>query len=105
MDLGLDLDNVVDPTELFTDNDPVSEKDAGVKDKEGKKEEQSVEEINVNELFTTPEKVDGPDKPSEGKDAKTEKADTSSPETTIFSSIAAALKEQGVFPDLDDSDV
>lgn len=69
------------------------------------KEETTTEEVNPDDLFEeTPESV-GSEENQEKEDTISEKETGSSPTNNFYSSIAKALKEDGVFPDLDDETV
>lgn len=116
MEEELILDNILGAEEienLFVDDEvqdtsPEDEvtpdQEDGKEDKKNKeKDEETTEVIDVDNLFT-----DGPESVGSGKDNTKGKEDTSSredstsPQKTIYSSIAKALKEEGIFPDLDD---
>lgn len=72
------------------------------KEKEIKKTTEE-EEINPDDLFDNPESVgSGKDNQEEEEDTQSEKDKGTSPKTNFYSSIASALKEEGIFPDLDD---
>ena len=97
----LDLSNILEADEiedLFQDE--------GIEDtqpdKEGKEKEKEVTtEVDVEQLFDAkPESVGGEDKEDKG-DTDSNKDVSSSPKN-FYSSIAKALKEEGIFPDLDD---
>lgn len=109
---GLNIDNIlgaeeienlfVDDTTEFPAHSNETETDSSKESEENKdKETEETTEVNVDTLFTEPESV------GSGKDDKEEKEDTTpkgngtSPEN-FYSSIAKALKEEGIFPDLDD---
>lgn len=75
------------------------------KEKEEKEIEKTTEEeeINPDDLFNNPESVgSGKDNQEEEEDTQSEKDKGTSPKTNFYSSIASALKEEGIFPDLDD---
>ena len=108
---GLSLDNIMsgeDIENLFID---VEETDTGTSVEDGseiekKENKDTTEVIDVDKLFT-----DEPESVSSGKkeDNQEKKEDTdpssksgSSPKTNFYSSIAKALQEEGIFPDLDD---
>lgn len=111
MEEELSLDNILGAEEidnLFVEDDaqetPPPSKDGGEDGSEknpDSKEKDETTEVDVDTLFTEPESVGG------GKDNKEEKEDTTpkgggtSPKN-FYSSIAKALKEEGIFPDLDD---
>lgn len=104
----LGIDNILDQEDiesLFEDNtedkSKESSQEAPPEQQEQKKE--TTEELNVEGLFEdTPESV-GSEEHQEGEDNHSQKETGSSPNNNNFySSIAKALKEDGVFPDLDD---
>ena len=75
------------------------------KEKEEKEIEKTTEEeeISPDDLFDNPESVgSGKDNQEEEEGTQSEKAKGTSPKTNFYSSIASALKEEGIFPDLDD---
>ena len=98
----------IDVENLFSDDG--GEEEAQVtppapKEKEEKEIEKTTEEeeINPDDLFDNPESVgSGKDNQEEEEDTKSEKDKGTSPKTNFYSSIASALKEEGIFPDLDD---
>ena len=98
----------IDVENLFSDDG--SEEETQVtppapKEKEEKEIEKTTEEeeINPDDLFDNPESVgSGKDNQEEEEDTKSEKDKGTSPKTNFYSSIASALKEEGIFPDLDD---
>lgn len=115
MEEELILDNILGAEEienLFVDDkvqdtspeDEVTpdQKD-GKEDKKNKeKDEETTEVIDVNNLFTdTPESVGSGKENTEEKEDTTPKGDGTSPKN-FYSSIAKALKEEGIFPALDD---
>ena len=64
--------------------------------------EETTEVVDVDNLFTdTPESVGSGKENTEEKEDTTPKGDGTSPKN-FYSSIAKALKEEGIFPDLDD---
>lgn len=111
MEEELSLDNILGAEEidnLFVEDDaqetsPPSKESGedGSKENHDSKEKDETTEVDVDTLFTEPESV------GSGKDNKEEKEDTTpkgngtSPKN-FYSSIAKALKEEGIFPDLDD---
>lgn len=76
----------------------------GKEDKKNKeKDEETTEVIDVDNLFTDePESVGSGKDNTKGKEDTSSREDSTSPQKTIYSSIAKALKEEGIFPDLDD---
>jgi len=52
-----------------------------------------------------PESVGSEEHNKEKEKDTTSDEDGSSPETNFYSSIASALKEEGIFPDLDDAEI
>ena len=116
MEEELILDNILGAEEienLFVDDevqgtspeDKVTpdQKD-GKEDKKNKeKDEETTEVIDVDNLFTDkPESVGSGKDNTKGKEDTSSREDSTSPKKTIYSSIAKALKEEGIFPDLDD---
>lgn len=112
----LSLDNILGAEEienLFTEDDdtqdtppekgednPSEEKDDKKDTKDNKKE--TTEVVDVDSLFTDePESVGSGKENTEEKEDTTPKRNGTSPKP-FYSSIAKALKEEGIFPDLDD---
>mgnify|MGYP003617793659 FL=1 len=98
----------VDVENLFSDDGGEEETQVtppAPKEKEEKEIEKTTEEeeINPDDLFDNPESVgSGKDNQEEEEDTQSEKDKGTSPKTNFYSSIASALKEEGIFPDLDD---
>ncbi len=100
---GLDLSNILDAEEvenLFQDQEI---EDTQPEEKEGKEKDKEVTtEVDVEQLFDEkPESVGGEDNEEDQEDTESDKDKSSSPKN-FYSSIAKALKEEGIFPDLDD---
>ena len=116
MEEELILDNILEAEEienLFVDDEvqdtsPEDEvtpdQEDGKEDKKNKeKDEETTEVIDVDNLFTDePESVGSGKDNTKGKEDTSSREDSTSPQKTIYSSIAKALKEEGIFPDLDD---
>lgn len=112
----LNLSNIMTPDEvdnLFEENDEETQEtplengdDSKEKSEESKEEIKETTEVDPNSLFEEPESVG-----SEKEENKTVKEDTESNEELgtsqkhVFSSIAKALSEDGVFPDLDEQTI
>lgn len=99
----------IDVENLFSDDGGEEETQVtppAQKEKEDKENEKTTEEeeINPDDLFDNPESVgSGKDnQEEEEEDTQSEKDKGTSPKTNFYSSIASALKEEGIFPDLDD---
>lgn len=98
----------VDVENLFSDDGGEEETQVtppAPEEKEEKEIEKTTEEeeISPDDLFDNPESVgSGKDNQEEEEDTKSEKDKGTSPKTNFYSSIASALKEEGIFPDLDD---
>lgn len=98
----------IDVENLFSDDGGEEETQVtppAPKEKEDKENEKTTEEeeINPDGLFDNPESVgSGKDNQEEEEDTQSEKDKGTSPKTNFYSSIASALKEEGIFPDLDD---
>lgn len=98
----------IDVENLFSDDggeEEIQVTPPDPKEKEEKEKETTTEEeeINPDDLFDNPESVgSGKDNQEEEEDTQSEKDKGTSPKTNFYSSIASALKEEGIFPDLDD---
>lgn len=111
MEEELSLDNILGTEEidnLFvednTQDTPSSNKEDGENNSEKSsenKEKDETTEVNVDNLFTEPESVGSGKDDKEEKEDTTLKGDGTSPKN-FYSSIAKALKEEGIFPDLDE---
>ena len=108
MEEELSLDNILGAEEienLFVEDESTQET-SPVEDKDNpkgeEKEKEETTEVDVDSLFTDkPESVgSGKDNIEEKEDAPHKGEDTSP--KNFYSSIAKALKEEGIFPDLDD---
>ena len=106
----LGIDNILDPEDIenlfSTEEEETNDKEVQETSPETKEEKtETTEELNIEGLFEdTPESV-GSEEHQEGEDTNSEKKPGSSPNNNFYSSIAKALKEDGVFPDLDDETV
>lgn len=114
---GLSYDNILGGSEidnLFTEaNDDIAEeqkKDEGAEENAPEEKDSTAEEVNPDTLF----EEDAPEGVGSGKDKDdnqgAEDADTASeqgisPNEHIFSSIASACAEEGIFPDLDEETI
>lgn len=109
MDEELNINNILDANEidnLFADSEDSTEEtqenNQETKEQEEKQKEETTE-VSVEDLFDEPESV------GSGKDDdKKEKEDTvnqGSSSPNFYSSMAKALKEDGIFPDLEDDTV
>ena len=105
----LNLDNILGAEEidsLFLDEEETQETPPEEKETEKKEKEQATEVVDVNDLFADEPEGVGSEEPEdnieEKEDTKTKKGDGASPKNNFYSSIAKALKEEGIFPDLDD---
>ena len=112
----LDINNIMSSDEiddLFSDsiesNEDIINEDQDAKNtpeqKENNKEKEQTTEVNVDTLFTDkPESVSsGEENTKVGEDADSNK--DASPKTNFYSSIAKALKEDGIIPDLDEKEI
>lgn len=104
---GFNSDFILGEQEI---NNLFAEDYTGVEEKEDTpsdtpKEENTAEEIDVNDLFdATPESVGSEDN-QEKEDADSTEDNGTSPSNSIYSSIAKDLKEDGIFLDLDDETI
>ena len=111
MEEELSLDNILGAEEienLFVedgetqDTPPANGEPPKKEEEPSKDEEETTEVVDVDDLFTdTPESVGSGKENTEEKEDTTPKGDGTSPKN-FYSSIAKALKEEGIFPDLDD---
>ena len=104
----LSLDNILGAKEienLFVEDEdtpPANGEPPKKEEKPDKDKEETTEVVDVDNLFTdTPESVGSGKENTEEKEDTTPKGDGTSPKN-FYSSIAKALKEEGIFPDLDD---
>lgn len=106
----LDMDNILSPDEvesLFTsDGSEETQVTPPEQQEEENKEKPTTEvpEVNPDELFTEePESVGSEKVDTQGKEDTTSKEETgTSPKTNFYSSIASALKEEGILSALDE---
>lgn len=107
---GLDMDNILSPDEvesLFTSDGSEETQVTPPEQQEEENKEKStteVPEVNPDELFTEePESVGSEKVDTQGKEDTTSKEETgTSPKTNFYSSIASALKEEGILSALDE---
>lgn len=112
MEEELSLDNILGADEidnLFVDDGtqespPDNGEEGKGKNPQEEKEQVETTEVNVDTLFTdTPESVGSEENNQEdGKEPESKEDKSTSPKNNFYSSIAKALKEDGVFPDLDE---
>lgn len=97
---GLNLDNILSPDQI--DNFFGEETTEGNKDDQ-KNEETTEDKVDAENLFS-PESVGSEDKKDTGteEDTSESKKENTGSSPNFYSSIASALKEDGIFPDLDD---
>lgn len=111
MEEELSLDNILGAEEienLFVEDEdtqdtpPANGEPPKKEEEPDKDKEETTEVVDVDNLFTdTPESVGSGKENTEEKEDITPKGDGTSPKN-FYSSIAKALKEEGIFPDLDD---
>lgn len=108
MEEELSLDNILGVEEienLFVEDEdtpPANGEPPKKEEEPDKDKEETTEVVDVDNLFTdTPESVGSGKENTEEKEDTTSKGDGTSPKN-FYSSIAKALKEEGIFPDLDD---
>lgn len=106
MERDLSLDNILtdeDISSLFED-DNIEETTSEETDDNKTKEDNETTEVNVDDLFTEPESVGRENNNNEEQeDTNDPNDDGASP--NFFSSIAAALVDEGVFPDLNEDEI
>ena len=99
----LNIENVLLPDEietLFSGGTQEQEETTGNPSPEKEEKKETTEEVDTENLF--PESVGSEEKETKEKEDTTPEGDGTSPKTDFYSSIAKALKEDGIFPDLDD---
>ena len=111
MEEELSLDNILGAEEienLFVEDDetqgtpPANGEPPKEEEEPSKDKEETTEVVDVDNLFTdTPESVGSGKENTEEKEDTTPKGNGTSPKN-FYSSIAKALKEEGIFPDLED---
>lgn len=114
MEEELSLDNILGAEEienLFVEDEdtqdtpPANGEPPKKEEEPNKDKEETTEVVDVDNLFTdTPESVGSGKENTEEKEDTTPKGDGTSPKN-FYSSIAKALKEEGIFPALDDEDL
>lgn len=106
MERDLSLDNILtdeDISSLFEDEN-IEETSSDETDDNKTKEDNETTEVNVEELFAEPESVGRENNNNEEQeDTNDPNDDCASP--NFFSSIAAALVDEGVFPDLNEDEI
>lgn len=114
MEEELSLDNILGADEienLFVDDEetqetpPADKETPDNKEDKEKDKEETTEVVDVDTLFTEePEGVGSgkEDNTKEKEGTESDKDKGTSPKNNFYSSIAKALKEEGIFPDLDD---
>ena len=104
----LSLDSILGAEEIDTlfDDEIVQETPPEEKEND-KKSEETTEVVDSNDLFDEePESVGSEENEIEEKEGtKTNKGNGTSPKHDFYSSITNALKEEGIFPDLDDETI
>ena len=112
MDGELSLDNILSEEEVSSLFNVEEENNPNPKDKPQDQEEndknknEEPTEVNAENLFTDePESVSREEAKGDSEESTTSKEASSSPKNNFYSSIAKALKEDGIFPDLEDQEV
>lgn len=102
---GLNIDNILSVDEidnLFVEEEETESPDVDLGEEEKQKEKTT--EVDPENLFSDePESVGSEEEDNQEDQEDTDsKKDGSSPKKNFYSSIAKALQEEGIFPDLDD---
>lgn len=103
---GLTLDNIMSPDEIDSlfEDDGTQETPPEKKEEETKEEKkEDTTEIDTENLFES-ESV-GSEEETHQEEGKDTKQDTGTSPNNFYSSIANALKNEGIFPDLDDEEI
>lgn len=101
----LNIDNILGADEidnLFVDESSVDDNTEEHNDSEKQKDPESTEDINIETLFNNPESVGSEEIEEDTQEEPSSEKKSSSPQKHFYSSIAQALKEEGVFPDVED---
>ena len=105
---GLDMSNILSPDEvdsLFTDDGgeetQVIPPEKQEEDKDNKTTTE-IPEVDPESLFDESESVGSEKVDTKGKESTSSEETGASPKTNFYSSIASALKEEGILSDLDD---
>lgn len=97
-----EIENLFVEDEDTQDTPPANGEPPKKEEELDKDKEETTEVVDVDNLFTdTPESVGSGKENTEEREDTTPKGDGTSPKN-FYSSIAKALKEEGIFPDLDD---
>ena len=105
---GLDMSNILSPDEvdnLFTDDGGEETQVIPPEKQEEDKDNKTTTEIpeaDPESLFDESESVGSEKVDTKGKESTSSKETGASPKTNFYSSIASALKEEGILSDLDD---
>lgn len=103
---GLNFDNILNSEEvdnLFVDDSDEETQDAGNPDENPDNENTKTTEVNPDTLFTDgPESVSGDDEEKDEEDNTPSDNEEGISPDNFYSSMARALKEEGVFPTLDE---
>lgn len=100
---GLELENILEADEienLFQDN----VQETSPEEKEEKENINETTEVNPDDLFGEPESVGSGKEDKEKEETSNEKDKGTSPNNNFYSSIAKALQEEGILPDLNDDE-
>lgn len=107
MERDLSLDNILtdeDISSLFEDEN-IEETTSDETDDNKTEKEDKTTEVNVEELFAEPESVGRENNNNEEQGDTTDSNDDDGASPNFFSSIAAALVDEGVFPDLNEDEI
>lgn len=105
---GLDMSNILSPDEvdnLFTDDGGEETQVIPPEKQEEDKDDKTtteIPEVDPESLFDESESVGSEKVDTKGKESTSSKETVASPKTNFYSSIASALKEEGILSDLDD---
>ena len=101
----LDLSNILSPEEidnLFKEEEGKTQETPPAQKENGKENKETTEvQVNAEDLFES-ESVGSGKEDKQGKEDTTPDRSGTSPKTNLYSSIASALKEDGIFQNLDE---
>lgn len=102
---NVNLDSIMSGDEfknLFSDTENTEEDSESPIEKTEENDNEETTEVDLSSLFGEPESVGSEENSSEGREDASLQGVGTSPKNNFYSSIAKALKDDGIFPDLDD---
>lgn len=102
---GLSFEDILDDDEmsLFEDNGKPAEEESGGGNNNNNEHEEDTTDVDVDSLFGQQESVGGEEKNNKEQEEDTDSHGEGSSPNDLFSSIAQACAEEGIFPTLDEA--